>query len=379
MVDKTIIKTPFDMERKTNKLDSIQSLRGIAVLLVIAFHFRVYLNGVYAQKDLGDLLFSIGEIGVDIFFVISGFIITYSSMNKEKNRPMVFAAKRFFRLYPVYFIVLTLAIYLNNEAVYTASQIIKSYFLVPIDYNFIGPWSGYSIIIPAWTLTYEIWFYVVFFFSLCISHKYRTTITSFSLISICVVGQLYFHGEVFLNPITQAPSGDGILRNLVFVSNPIIYDFILGMIVAEAYIRLPSSLLNKMPVIQFLNVTFIFAILLLCLGLRHGPGVVAWGAYSFMIVAPIVLISKCKDVRSNQALTYVGEISYSLYINHMVVYTLAVVYLKPYGILDGNGFGVFFAMICATFIVSIASYNFIEKPSVAIGHAIARRIQKNPK
>ncbi|EFH0672509.1 acyltransferase, partial [Escherichia coli] len=100
------------MERKTNKLDSIQVLRGIAVLLVIAFHFRVYLNGVYAQKDLGDILFGIGEVGVDIFFVISGFIITYSSMNKAKNRPMVFAAKRFFRLYPVYFIILTLAIYL---------------------------------------------------------------------------------------------------------------------------------------------------------------------------------------------------------------------------------------------------------------------------
>ncbi|HFS2043979.1 TPA: acyltransferase, partial [Escherichia coli] len=52
------------MERKTNKLDSIQVLRGIAVLLVIAFHFRVYLNGVYAQKDLGDILFGIGEVGV---------------------------------------------------------------------------------------------------------------------------------------------------------------------------------------------------------------------------------------------------------------------------------------------------------------------------
>ncbi|HFO6962943.1 TPA: acyltransferase family protein [Escherichia coli] len=364
------------MERKTNKLDSIQVLRGVAVLLVIAFHFRVYLNGVYAQKDLGDILFGIGEVGVDIFFVISGFIITYSSMNKAKNRPMVFAAKRFFRLYPVYFIILTLAIYLNYEEIYTSSQIIKSYLLIPIDYNFIGPWSGYSIIIPAWTLTYEIWFYVVFFFSLCISHKYRTAIASFLLIIICVLGQLYFHGDVFLNPIAQPPSGDGIIRNLVFVSNPIIYDFILGMIIAEAYIRLPSRLINKMPVVQFLNITLAIALLFLCLGLRNGPGIVAWGAYSFMIIAPIVLISKCRDVYRNKILTYVGEISYSLYINHMVVYSLAVLYLKPYGVLDSKGFGVFLAMICATFIISIISYNFIEKPSVSIGHAIARRMQK---
>ncbi|HGT8672497.1 TPA: acyltransferase family protein, partial [Escherichia coli O26] len=112
------------------------------------------------------------------------------------------------------------------------------------------------------------------------------------------------------------------------------------------------------------------------LGLRNGPGIVAWGAYSFMIIAPIVLISKCRDVYRNKILTYVGEISYSLYINHMVVYSLAVLYLKPYGVLDSKGFGVFLAMICATFIISIISYNFIEKPSVSIGHAIARRMQK---
>ncbi|PKJ35110.1 acyltransferase family protein, partial [Escherichia coli] len=84
----------------------------------------------------------------------------------------------------------------------------------------------------------------------------------------------------------------------------------------------------------------------------------------------------CRDVYRNKILTYVGEISYSLYINHMVVYSLAVLYLKPYGVLDSKGFGVFLAMICATFIISIISYNFIEKPSVSIGHAIARRMQK---
>jgi len=60
---------------QSRKLDSIQFLRGIAVLLVVAFHFRQYINSVYAQSDLGDRLFGLGEVGVDIFFVISGFII----------------------------------------------------------------------------------------------------------------------------------------------------------------------------------------------------------------------------------------------------------------------------------------------------------------
>ncbi|EGT4382975.1 hypothetical protein AUM41_09510 [Cronobacter malonaticus] len=53
-------------------------------MLVVLFHFRHYLNDVYPLKDLGDRLFLFGEAGVDIFFVISGFIIVYSSRNREK-------------------------------------------------------------------------------------------------------------------------------------------------------------------------------------------------------------------------------------------------------------------------------------------------------
>ncbi|MBM7202884.1 acyltransferase family protein, partial [Citrobacter freundii] len=63
-----------------NKLNSIQFLRGFAAVFVVAFHFRVALNDVYAQTNLGDLLFSNGAFGVDLFFVISGFIIHYSTM-----------------------------------------------------------------------------------------------------------------------------------------------------------------------------------------------------------------------------------------------------------------------------------------------------------
>ncbi|MEP9072073.1 acyltransferase [Enterobacter hormaechei] len=143
---------------KTNRLDSIQFLRGLAALLVIAFHFKQYLNGVYAQADLGDRLFGLGEVGVDIFFVISGFIITYSTANIEKNSPIEFSIKRFFRLYPVFIITLTILIIFDTSSTATSSQIIKSYLLIPNDYNFIGPWYGYNVNLPAWTLTYEVIF-----------------------------------------------------------------------------------------------------------------------------------------------------------------------------------------------------------------------------
>ena len=83
------------------KVKSIHYLRGIAALLVVAYHNKQYLNEVYAQKDLGDLLFISGGFGVDLFFIISGFIIMLSSQKKETNSPINFMIRRFsgFTLY----------------------------------------------------------------------------------------------------------------------------------------------------------------------------------------------------------------------------------------------------------------------------------------
>ena len=73
----------------------IDSLRGISILLVILFHF-------YPNFFVG------GFLGVDIFFVISGYVITYTSLYKYKNDKFTlinFYIKRFFRIFPLLFIV----------------------------------------------------------------------------------------------------------------------------------------------------------------------------------------------------------------------------------------------------------------------------------
>ncbi|WP_404851430.1 acyltransferase family protein [Enterobacter asburiae] len=77
-----------------NMILSIHYLRGIAALLVVLFHYRDRLNNVYAQKDLGDLLFGGGLAGVDLFFLISGFIIVYSTKKKEINNVLFFFCKK---------------------------------------------------------------------------------------------------------------------------------------------------------------------------------------------------------------------------------------------------------------------------------------------
>src|SRR4051794_24427519 len=85
----------------SNQIVSIQYLRAAAALMVVYNH--VFSNHLVSQYDLFKTL---GEWGVDIFFVISGFIM-WSSTRKTRQSPAAFAAKRFYRISPLYWVLLT--------------------------------------------------------------------------------------------------------------------------------------------------------------------------------------------------------------------------------------------------------------------------------
>ncbi|MBG4729017.1 acyltransferase [Pseudomonas aeruginosa] len=89
-------------------LYGIQYLRGIAALIVVLFHFRFVLDNVYAEKALGSNLLGGGAVGVDIFFMISGFIIVFATKSKRAANPLDFAARRIFRIYPL--LILTMIV-----------------------------------------------------------------------------------------------------------------------------------------------------------------------------------------------------------------------------------------------------------------------------
>ncbi|EDO2520480.1 acyltransferase, partial [Salmonella enterica subsp. enterica] len=64
--------------------------------MVVFYHLRTTLNNVYAQSDLGDIMFGYGAFGVDLFFVISGYIICYSTEKKEYRMQVKYVIRRIF-------------------------------------------------------------------------------------------------------------------------------------------------------------------------------------------------------------------------------------------------------------------------------------------
>ena len=133
-------------------------LRGFAILMVFLFHslphYEAMNGGFYSLK----FLMSYGFVGVDIFFVICGFIMMHLSSTERENGAGVFLRKRIVRIYAGYWPCLLIAMIelgVNSPVGFDRISLFNSIFLTSIDMN--------QLVIPVtWSLTYELYFYVLF-------------------------------------------------------------------------------------------------------------------------------------------------------------------------------------------------------------------------
>ncbi|EOG3908171.1 acyltransferase family protein [Salmonella enterica] len=352
-----------------DKIFSIQILRGIAALFVVCFHFRYAVNDIYAQKDIGNRLFEFGSFGVDLFFIISGFIMAMSARKNENLSE--FFIKRFFRIYPLYFVVLTLYILLSfNE--YSLPQIIKSYLLVPIDYKSEMPYYGYSIMAIAWTLTYEFWFYFIFGISKKLSYKNKFIISSVLLSApVVLVNGINidaFHANYVLNW--------GVFNNIQFITNPVVYNFILGILsfnicvfVSKHKELLRPELSLVLPLLLLYGVIGVVSIR----GMGHGIN--QWGWYCFIIVTSIVISEMYfKDMYANSKMVYLGEISFSIYIIHPLLFILVNSYHPFIDVFNSlSGFTRLSCLVAFVVCISHIVYRLIELPTHNLGKKIAKK------
>lgn len=150
-------------ESAQNKLEGLQVLRGVAALLVLWCHLKYNLGrDWHTFSSVPFLGTDLGAIGVDIFFVISGFVISMTAAKTGLDW-QAFAVSRVARIVPLYF---TISILAGLEIIcgYPAGQvcapsIFDTFYFIPFPdgKEFIGP-----ILINGWTLSFEMWFYLCF-------------------------------------------------------------------------------------------------------------------------------------------------------------------------------------------------------------------------
>ncbi|QUD89321.1 acyltransferase family protein [Phenylobacterium montanum] len=156
------------MHKKAREsLDSLQALRACAALLVVIDHCMLALEKRAQASGLDVVATNFGGLGVDLFFVISGFVMIYAHGEDfgAPRAPALFALRRIGRIVPLYWLfslVALLSLSLQHERA-GLTDLLRSWLFVP--YKGLG-FFGQPILGQGWTLNYEMLFYLVFGLSL---------------------------------------------------------------------------------------------------------------------------------------------------------------------------------------------------------------------
>lgn len=272
----------------------IQYLRGIAALMVVWHHAVGQVAGVdrlYASE--------FGTLGVDLFFVISGFIMVVTTAGRPMS-PADFFWRRLLRVAPLYWLLtlLMLALYALLPAMFktldpSPASVLQSLAFIP-HYSNSHPGEIWPLLVPGWSLNIEMFFYAVFALSLAVPR--------WSLALLCAVcGGLVAIGLAF-GPFESAWA--------VTYTRPILLEFVAGALLGGCWVhglRLRSTVLA-------------FGLLLLGVGLLAAHGRVPLGVFNQQVGALLVVGASLAPVwqrRHWPLLQALGDASYSVYLTHL--------------------------------------------------------------
>ncbi|TLI63276.1 acyltransferase [Escherichia sp. E1130] len=297
-----------------SKIESIQILRGLAALSVVLFHYRFYLVPDGADRTIPDQLFGWGAIGVDLFFVISGFIMVYVTHDKAPGlkSSINFVVNRLTRIIPAYYIILLFAFltsgamstfhYSDKTANLLSALTFHPYLTDPAPL-YIDSNSMYNI---RWTLNYELYFYLAF--SICLLFKNR--FIALGLWFLTPLAVVYF-----LMPELTFSTGGYNFHSVSarFLTNPIILEFGIGVLAGYAYIALNKKIKIKSCILSFVCLVLIAAGII-----NHKLGGYSLlSALSFFFLVLLFALQNDYILKfTPQFFIVLGNISFSWYLLH---------------------------------------------------------------
>ncbi len=348
------------------RLYSLQGLRGLAVLGVVAFHM-VSVESKYAGGDrLLPAWLDFFQLGVDLFFVISGFVMVMVSRGRFQRRAEAgrFLFNRFSRIYPTYWLYffITLAVWLVQPGLvnsgHGASSLWMSFLLLPSD--------QVLLVMVAWSLVFELWFYLVFALLLLFRERHLPW-----LLAVWAVVLLVFNGLADWQaypPLAQ------------IALHPYALQFIAGAGAALFFFARFSAGLNTAGVWAVLAVIFGAGVPLIGVyGLfeRHDlPRMLVVGPVFACLVLALALMERRQLLAVPRPLVLVGDMSYTVYLSHLLV--LGVIGRvwqglgnAPSSLLDNALFATL--MVVAVLCYGWIGYRAFEKPVLDLANAFARQ------
>ncbi len=283
------------------RLTGVEAGRGVAALLVVFYHAALHVEGNVGGSVLWHLP-HFGHAGVDFFFVLSGFIITFVHQ-KDVGRPdrlAHYVQRRFTRVLPFYWLVL--AYYLADAWLFHPANAPGAWEL--ISNILLLPQTKEQIVGGAWTLVFELMFYATFA-TLILSRKVGAVVLSLWAVLIAAA----FVAHPFL------PSG----TSQFVVSFPYSFEFFLGM--GAAYVLLSRRIPGSGVLLVVGIASFLAAGLAEVWGFLDGFGLLArivYGGSSTLIVASLVERERSGTLKVPKPFAVLGSASYAVYLVHLV-------------------------------------------------------------
>jgi exopolysaccharide production protein ExoZ len=328
-------------------LTRIQILRAVAAYAVVLHHWTV---AILYNTDFEVPGGPAGQAGVDLFFVISGFVMVHIS--GRRDGPGRFVFDRFARIAPLYWIatlvgtcLIMIRPWLFGLSPVTPEALVTSLLFIP---SFNASGSILPIHFVGWTLNHEMMFYLLFALSMFAPQRWRVGVV-LALISILFVAST-------LTPDQSAFS---------FYSDPIIFEFGAGCVIGAltgnttvftALARVRGWIYVVVGIVLFIaNETFLS-------GMENR--LVRWGVPATLVVIGVVVKDLTQPKAAKGYLAELGDASYSAYILHMFVINAAVLTILPFVRTSALGLALVFPVIAGiTALVSAASHKAIEIPA----------------
>ena len=335
-----------------SRLESLDVLRGIAALLVVTQHFW---ERYPAFMRFTEQRFRIGEFGVVLFFLTSGFVIPASL--ERRNSLREFWIGRFFRLFPLYWFVLgtTLLLYATGYYRYLNPHYVADWArATAVNLTMLQQFLGAPLAIgQSWTLAYEVTFYagvsVLFVAGI---HRRSARAALLALLASAAIGAhqhqhtlqllyqpaLYF-GTMFVGSVIYRwTAGQVTRRTLAGIGIGATAAIVVGQLPGRASGARYSSA-NTAEILTYLTAFLVFLAVILA---RHR--------------------------RFPRPLVYLGTISYSLYLNHSVL-----LYAGPTW--PNNQRLTILVGMALTVVGSTVTYHLVERPAQALGRRLVRRLR----
>lgn len=329
-------------ESNRGEIVGVQYLRGIAALLVVVFHASLQMKRLSGSSTLDTF-----ASRVDVFFIISGFVMVVSTDAGRRSTPLDFLQKRIIRIGPLYWtataaMILVLLVtpqFVQSSKLSWSHALASFAFIARENPATVGLYD--PLVAPGWTLNLEILFYIFFALGLQYGrHGWKlVAVTSAPVVALTIWG------------LVENLSGAA-----AFYTNPVIMEFvygiILGLIFVDKKLRLAPTLAAAVALLGL-------SLLLFPLSLPPMSRPIRFGLPALMVVGGSIWLK----VPNSRLLHELGDASYSIYITHFFLLSALAQVWKQLHLLSLLGSTLFLPAASISCLLSGSiCWRYIERP-----------------